>query len=400
MNDDTPIQYIDTAAGLAAFCSRLSAVDWFALDTEFLREKTYYPKLCLLQIATTDEVACIDPLALDDLGPLLAVLADPRITKVMHSCRQDMEIFYQLAGRAPAPVFDTQVAAPLLGYADQIGYANLVKEIAGVALDKLHTRADWSVRPLTQAQIRYAADDVIYLVDIYRRIVARLQELGRLDWLAEDFRQLSEAGLYDMAPASAWLKVKGAHRLKGASLSILQSLAQWREETARSKDRPRGWLLRDDAMLDIARHKPDTPEALKAIRGLSDSLLNRSGEELLGIVEQAIARKPSPFPDSGYANKTVGGAGGPGRRDDGSGAHYGGREPAEPECAGRTQGPRGTAAGRSCQRRATRLASPTDRRAPAAAAGRAAESHGAGRQAGAVRREKKNGHGTTRKNAE
>ncbi len=303
MNDDTPIQYIDTAAGLAAFCSRLSAVDWFALDTEFLREKTYYPKLCLLQIATTDEVACIDPLALDDLGPLLAVLADPRITKVMHSCRQDMEIFYQLAGRAPAPVFDTQVAAPLLGYADQIGYANLVKEIAGVALDKLHTRADWSVRPLTQAQIRYAADDVIYLVDIYRTIVARLQELGRLDWLAEDFRELSEAGLYDMAPASAWLKVKGAHRLKGASLSILQALAQWREETARSKDRPRGWLLRDDAMLDIARHKPDTLEALKAIRGLSDSLLNRSGEELLGIVEQATTRKPSPFPDGGTRTK-------------------------------------------------------------------------------------------------
>ncbi|HUT41316.1 MAG TPA: ribonuclease D [Gammaproteobacteria bacterium] len=303
MNDDTPIQYIDTAAGLAAFCSRLSAVDWFALDTEFLREKTYYPKLCLLQIATSDEVACIDPLALDDLGPLLAVLADPRITKVMHSCRQDMEIFYQLAGQAPAPVFDTQVAAPLLGYADQIGYANLVKEIAGVSLDKLHTRADWSIRPLTQAQIRYAADDVIYLVDIYRRIVAQLQELGRLDWLAEDFRQLSDAGLYDMAPASAWLKVKGVNRLKGASLSILQALAQWREVNARQKDRPRGWLLRDDAMLDIARHKPVTLEALKAIRGLSDGLVNRSGEELLELVSQAVAHKPAPLPDSGTRTK-------------------------------------------------------------------------------------------------
>jgi len=303
VNDDTPVQYIDSAAGLEAFCARLSVVDWFAIDTEFLREKTYYPKLCLLQIATTQEVACIDPLALDDLGPLLAVLADPRVTKVMHSCRQDMEIFYQLAGQPPAPVFDTQVAAPLLGYADQIGYANLVKELTGVTLDKLHTRADWSVRPLTQEQIRYAADDVIYLVDIYRRIVAQLQELGRLDWLAEDFRQLSDAALYDMPPASAWLRVKGANRLKGASLSVLQALAQWREETARSKDLPRGWLLRDDAMLDIARHKPVSMEALRAIRGLSEGLLNRSGDGLLGIVRQAAARKPVPFADTGIHAK-------------------------------------------------------------------------------------------------
>jgi len=300
---DNRIQYIDSAAGLDAFCARLSGVDWFALDTEFLREKTYFPKLCLLQVATVSEVACIDPLALDDFGPLLALLADPRITKVMHACRQDMEIFCQLAGRPPAPVFDTQVAAPLLGYADQIGYAGLVKELAGVALDKLHTRADWSVRPLTQEQIRYAADDVIYLVDIYRRIVAQLQELGRLDWLAEDFRQLTDASLYDTPPVSAWLKVKGANRLKGASLSVLQALAQWREESARSKDRPRGWLLRDDAMVDIARHKPATLDALRAIRGLSDGLVNRSGGELLDIVSQAAARKPLPFPDGGVRSR-------------------------------------------------------------------------------------------------
>jgi ribonuclease D len=214
-----------------------------------------------------------------------------------------MEIFYHLTGRAPAPVFDTQIAAPLLGHADQIGYANLVQEVAGVTLDKLHTRADWSARPLTQAQIRYAADDVIYLVDIYRKIVAQLQELGRLDWLTEDFRQLSEAALYDMPPSSAWLKVKGASRLKGASLSILQALAQWREEAARRKDRPRGWLLRDDAMLDIARHKPVSLDALRAIRGLSEGLLNRSGDELLGIVKAAVDRKPVALPDTRMRTK-------------------------------------------------------------------------------------------------
>jgi ribonuclease D len=298
VKDVAPVQYIDTAAGLAAVCTRLSAFEWFAIDTEFLREKTYYPKLCLIQVATAHEAACIDPLALDDLGPLLALLADPRITKVMHSCRQDMEIFFHLAGRVPAPVFDTQIAAPLLGYADQIGYANLVKALAGVTLDKLHTRADWTLRPLTPAQLRYAADDVIYLAAVYPGIVTQLQELGRLDWLVEDFRQLSEAALYDTPPARAWLKVKGASRLKGASLSILQALAQWREETARSKDRPRGWLLRDDVLLDIARHKPSSMEALGAIRGLGDGLLARSGDALLDIVKQAAARKPLSFPDT------------------------------------------------------------------------------------------------------
>ncbi len=303
VNGDTPIQYIDSTAALAGFCARLSDVDWFAIDTEFLREKTYYPKLCLLQVATVSEVACIDPLALEDLRPLLALLADPRITKVMHACRQDMEIFYQLDGRPPAPVFDTQVAAPLLGYADQIGYASLVKELAGITLDKLHTRADWSVRPLPREQIRYAADDVIYLADIYRRIVAQLQELGRLDWLAEDFRQLSAAALYDTPPASAWLKVKGANRLKGASLSVLQALARWREEAARRNDRPRGWLLRDDVMVEISRHKPGTIEALRAIRGLSEGLLSRAGSDLLDMINQAAAHRPVPFPDSGVRTR-------------------------------------------------------------------------------------------------
>jgi ribonuclease D len=300
---DKPVLYVDTPAALDSLCAQLADASWFAMDTEFLREKTYYPKLCLLQVATPDVVACVDPLALDNLAPMLALLADPNITKVMHSARQDMEIFYHLAGSPPAPVFDTQIAAPLLGLADQIGYANLVKEMLGVTLGKLHTRADWSLRPLGEEQLRYAADDVIYLAALYQPLQDRLQSLGRLDWLDEDFRQLANPELYAISPANAWLKVKGANRLKGASLSILQALASWREQQACQKDRPRGWMLRDDTMVDIARHKPTTMQALSAIRGLSEGLLKRSGNELLEIIGKAVGEPPAPFPDSGTRNR-------------------------------------------------------------------------------------------------
>jgi ribonuclease D len=293
------VLYIDTPAALASFCERLRSESWFALDTEFLREKTYYPKLCLLQIATRREVACIDPLALPDLAPLLAILADPAITKIMHSGRQDMEIFYHLAGVPPAPVFDTQVAAPLLGYADQIGYANLVREVLGVQLDKLHTRADWSLRPLTADQLRYAADDVIYLVEVYLALQQRLEALGRLAWLEDDFAQLASPALYAMPPAQAWQRVKGINRLNGAALSVLQALAAWREQRAQDKDLPRGWLMKDEVMLDIARHRPATAEALGNIRGIGERLLARDGAELLKLVSEAATRKPEPLPESG-----------------------------------------------------------------------------------------------------
>ncbi len=303
MNRPAGVHYIDTPDALESFCAHLREVDWFALDTEFLREKTYYPKLCLLQIATRTEVACIDPLALPDLQPLLEILANPAITKVMHSGRQDMEIFYHLAGVPPAPVFDTQIAAPLLGYADQIGYANLVREVLGVTLDKLHTRADWSVRPLTGDQLRYAADDVIYLVDVYLKLRERLEQHGRLTWLEEDFRQLASAELYESPPHLAWLKVKGANRLKGAALSNLQALAAWREERAQDKDLPRGWLMKDDVMIDLARHRPESLQALGAIRGLGERLISRNGHELLALIAQAAERKPEPFPETGMRDR-------------------------------------------------------------------------------------------------
>jgi len=299
MNTLPDVRYIDTADALLDVCAHLHGVPWLTLDTEFLREKTYYPKLCLLQVATPDLVACIDPLALEDLSPLLEVIYREDTIKVLHAARQDMEIFYHLRGALPAPVFDTQIAALLLGFPDQIGYGNLVKETLGVELDKLHSRTDWSRRPLSDAQIRYAAEDVFYLAQVYRHLVDKLTELGRLDWLSEDFERLTHVGLYDNDPAQAWLKVRGGNRLRGPALAVLQALAAWRETLARDQNRPRGWLLRDDDLIEIARHMPATSAALGAIRGLHERFIDKHGERVIELVANARRQTPQPLPSTG-----------------------------------------------------------------------------------------------------
>jgi ribonuclease D len=294
-----PVRYIDTPAALSELCTRLRGNPWLALDTEFLREKTYYPRLCLLQVATPELVACIDPLALEDLSPLLDVIYQAGITKVLHAARQDMEIFFHLRNTLPSPVFDTQIAALLLGFPDQIGYASLVKETLGIELEKLHSRTDWSRRPLSDEQLHYAAEDVFYLAQVYPYLVGKLSGLGRLDWLSEDFARLTQVELYNNDPAQAWLKVRGSNRLKGASLAVLQRLAEWRETVARDQDRPRGWLLRDDELVEIARRQPGTPAALGAIRGLHERFIDKHGARLLELVAEARTRAPEPQPSSG-----------------------------------------------------------------------------------------------------
>jgi ribonuclease D len=299
----TTINYINTPDKLTAVCALIRDSAWLALDTEFLREKTYYPKFCLLQIATPEWVACIDPLALPDLDELFTVLENPAIVKVFHSCRQDLEIFYQLRGKLPAPIFDTQVAAPLLGYQDNPGYAMLVSSLLNINLSKAHTRADWSKRPLTEAQIEYAADDVIYLCQIYQIMLQKLAELGRADWLKQDFAELSNPDVYAVDPAKAWLKIKGKNKLSGRQLAIIQAISEWREKMAQQEDRPKSWLLRDELLFDIAKLQPETGTDLAAVRGINENVVRRYGKELCQLISTAKNQPPIPLNSDGRAAK-------------------------------------------------------------------------------------------------
>jgi ribonuclease D len=262
---------------------------WLALDTEFMRERTYYPKLCLLQIATGDLTVCIDPLAVNTLDPVLDLLFHQATVKVLHAARQDLEIFYHLTGRVPAPIFDTQVAASFIGLGAQSGYAAVVEAILGVKLDKSQTRTDWQQRPLPPAALQYAANDVRYLARVYQRIEARLSEIDRREWAQAEMTSLTDSATYAPNPNSAWQRVRGIKRLKNkpAALSRVQALAAWREKTAMAANRPRQWILRDDALLGVARQAPVTPEELAAVRGVTPGLVKRRGQSILQVITAA-----------------------------------------------------------------------------------------------------------------
>lgn len=297
MNHATTL-YIDNAAALAELCAQLRRASWIALDTEFVREKTFYPRLCLVQLASDELLACVDPFAVPGLDPLVAVLYDEAITKVMHAARQDMEIFYHQRGELPRPVFDTQLAAPLLGLKEQMGYASLVEALLGVKLDKAHTRADWSQRPLSAAQLQYAVDDVRYLAALYPLLRDQLEAKGRLNWLDADFSELSDPRLYASPPADAWLRIKGMQRLRPRQLAVAQALAAWREETAQRLDKPRSWILHEDSLLDLARLQPNNKAELAQLRGLHEQTAARHGEAILQVIADAQGRAPIPLPPS------------------------------------------------------------------------------------------------------
>lgn len=286
MNDVIQNTFVDTEAGLAELCNKLRGQPVLALDTEFLREKTYRAQLCLLQVAAEGIIACVDPLAIDNLEPLLDIIYDPDVIKVMHSARQDMEIFFDLRGDLPKPLFDSQVAATLMGFGEQVGYANLVKAMLDIELDKMHTRTDWTQRPLDNAQLEYAADDVRYLFKIYHQQVEALEAKGRLDWLQEDFDELTDINTYSPPEDTLWKRVKGRQKLKGVKLAILRDLAVWREDQAKKINRPRRWILKDDVLVDIARFAPCELSGLEKIRGLETKTIQNHGATLLAVIQQ------------------------------------------------------------------------------------------------------------------
>lgn len=267
--------------------AELNSNELVGIDTEFMREKTYLAELCLVQLSTGQRIYCADPLGAGGLDEFWSALT--RNEWILHSGRQDMEVIYQASGRMPARLFDTQIAAALLGYAPQLGYAGLVQELFDVNLDKSHTRADWSRRPLSDEALRYAAEDVEYLLPAFEELRQRLDKLDRYDWAVQDSLDLLDRSLYDVDPAQAVDRVKGARNLRGVSRSIATRLAEWREREALRRNRPRQWILRDAVLLEIAQAKPSSKDALLRIRDLPERTAARAGEQLLEAVAAAAS---------------------------------------------------------------------------------------------------------------
>jgi ribonuclease D len=296
-SDEREVIWIQDSDSLEAFCRQARLERVVAVDTEFHREKTYYARLGLVQLATFQQIACVDPLAPGiDLEPLDRLMNDAQVLKIFHAARQDLEIFVERNKQVPGPFFDTQVAAALLGLGEQIGYGPLVQKVCNTALAKTQVRTDWMHRPLDPEVIRYAADDVRYLAELYRRLHSELLRRGRREWLEEEQRFLSDPATYRVDRTSAWERVKGTDKLKGASCAIAQSVAAWREQTAQELDRPRRRILPDEIVMDLARQRPRSMQVLERMRGLDPGLRKKFGKRLLELVAEAEAQPKEQWP--------------------------------------------------------------------------------------------------------
>jgi len=300
--DSSGTFYIESENELKRYCAACEGGELLGLDTEFLRERTYYPQACLVQVSGPAGIACVDPLAVTDLAPLRDLLALPVLPKVMHACRQDLEIFQQLFDAVPPAIFDTQLAAAFCGHGDQVSYAALVDALTGIHLPKAHTRARWCERPLKAAEIHYAEDDVRHLPALYRHLAERLAALGREDWFAADMAVLTDPTTLVIDPAIAWQRVGALRNLDGAAYHVACALAGWREATAQRLDRPRNWIVSDAVLVRIAQAMPTNREQLAAIEDVMPGLVNNRGREILAQIEQArentaptptVAQRPS-----------------------------------------------------------------------------------------------------------
>jgi ribonuclease D len=304
MDRKEPVHLHDPA-GLEALLARARSHGRVCLDTEFMREKTYWAKLCLVQVAVGDECALIDPLAGDDLTPLFEVLADPSVLKIVHAGSQDLEIFYRGAGLAATPVFDTQVAATVAGFPSQVGYARLVKDLFDVDIDKSDTFTDWARRPLTPAQIEYALNDVRYLDGAYLELSARLEREGRATWLAADMERLSDPSVYAVEPEEQFRRLKRISSLSRRQLGVLQKVAAWREREAMRRDMPRRWIIGDETLVEVARRRPANVAAFADVRGLNPRSLGDGGAGLLAAVAAGVQTPEEDLPRVDRKPRTI-----------------------------------------------------------------------------------------------
>jgi len=288
---------ITTTADLAAACARMSRHAFVTVDTEFLRETTYYPLLCVAQIAASDEAVVIDALAQDlSLTPFFELMANESVLKVFHAARQDIEIVWHQAKLIPRPIFDTQVAAMVLGYGDSISYDQLVHRITGDVIDKSNRFTDWSRRPLSTAQVSYAISDVTHLRKVFLSLSEDLQRRGRSDWVGEEMEVLTSPETYRSDPETAWERLKTRVR-KPKELGVLMEVAAWREREAQSRDVPRGRVLKDEAIGDVAIHAPTSMEKLASLRSLPRGFeRSKWGAEIVEAVKRGLARDPAGLP--------------------------------------------------------------------------------------------------------
>ncbi len=288
---------LENTESLATFCQDAKGEPYIAVDTEFIRDKTYYSQLCLVQIATENQAVAIDTLAPGmNLSPLYALMADTGILKVFHAARQDVEIFFHLSGRIPAPLFDTQVAAMVCGFGDSVGFEPIVAKLVGAHIDKSQRFTDWSRRPLRRKQIDYALADVIHLRPVYEKIAARLHESKREGWLEEEMAVITDPGSYEVDLRESWRRLK-FRNAKPRFLAILQELAAWREEEARSRNVPRNHVLRDDVLVELASLAPQTEQELDHGRGFPRKQAGTSlGRAVLAAVARGKARNPEDCP--------------------------------------------------------------------------------------------------------
>jgi ribonuclease D len=291
---------VTTPGQLDTAVFRLQDARRFAIDTEFMRERTYSPQLCLVQVASDSDCYLVDPLAGLELAPLFAALVDRSKPKILHAARQDLEVMLNAHGQIPGPVFDTQVAAALLGLPPQVGYAELVARQLGHSIDKGQTRTDWSRRPLSDAQLAYAADDVHHLLQLHTDLATALAAQGRASWHAEECAALEDPRLYRTEPTDAWRRLKGLGRLRPAEQAIARALAGWREQRAIASDKPRGWILSDEALYALATLAPTSASELEQVRALPPATVRKRGDELLALIgtarESARDADASPAP--------------------------------------------------------------------------------------------------------